>query len=112
MTLLLRFVIGGVVVSLCAFLADLVKPKSVAGLFGAAPAVALATLLLTIRTDGKTFAAEEARAMIAGAAAFFLYARVCVWLMMKFRREVLEATVYSFAAWFPCVFLLWLLFLK
>jgi uncharacterized membrane protein (GlpM family) len=112
MALLLRFVIGGVVVSLFAFLADLVKPKSVAGLFGAAPAVALATLLLTVHQDGKAFAVEEVRAMIAGAAAFFLYALACVLLILRLHRGVLAATVYSFAAWFPCAFLLWFLFLK
>ena len=35
--LLLRFVIGGTLVCLFAFLGDLFKPKSFAGLFGAAP---------------------------------------------------------------------------
>ena len=41
---LLRFFIGGAVVSAFALLGDLFKPKSFAGLFGAAPSVALATL--------------------------------------------------------------------
>ena len=35
--LILRFLIGGVVVSAFAALGDMVKPKSFAGLFGAAP---------------------------------------------------------------------------
>jgi hypothetical protein len=42
--LLFRFAVGGIMVALFAFLADLLKPKSFAGLFGAAPSVALATL--------------------------------------------------------------------
>jgi hypothetical protein len=42
--------VGGVVVSLFAILGDTLKPKSFAGLFGAAPSVALATLGLTIDT--------------------------------------------------------------
>jgi hypothetical protein len=67
--LLLRFLIGGVVVSLFAILADIFRPKSFAGLFGAAPSIALATLGLTIRHDGKLYAAIEARSMIAGALA-------------------------------------------
>ena len=41
------------------------KPKSFAGLFGAAPSVALATLALTVATDGKSYAAIEARSMLA-----------------------------------------------
>ena len=44
MDLVLRFVIGGLVVSSFAVLGDMLKPKSFAGLFGAAPSVALATL--------------------------------------------------------------------
>ena len=43
-----------------------------AGLFGAAPSVALATLGLTIVTDGKFYAAAEGRSMIAGAIAVFV----------------------------------------
>ena len=40
--ILARFVIGGVVVSVFALIGDVIKPKSFAGLFGAAPSVALA----------------------------------------------------------------------
>jgi uncharacterized membrane protein (GlpM family) len=43
MEIVLRFVIGGMVVSLFALLSDLLKPKSFAGLFEAAPSVALAS---------------------------------------------------------------------
>ena len=41
---LFRFLMGGMIVSLFASLGDVLKPKSFAGLFGAAPSVALATL--------------------------------------------------------------------
>src|ERR1700730_14946463 len=63
--LILRFVIGGVVVSAFAALGDVLKPKSFAGLFGAAPSIALATLGLTIAANGKMYAAAEARSMVA-----------------------------------------------
>jgi hypothetical protein len=46
--ILIRFFVGGAVVSAFAILGDLLKPKSFAGLFGAAPSVALATLGLTV----------------------------------------------------------------
>ena len=59
--LLIRFIVGGAVVSLLAALGDAVKPKSFAGLFAAAPSVAMATLGLAIVADGKLFAAVEAR---------------------------------------------------
>lgn len=51
--LVLRFVIGGLAVSAFAALGDVLKPKSFAGLFGAAPSIALATLGLTMHTYGK-----------------------------------------------------------
>jgi hypothetical protein len=58
-----------------------VKSKSFAGLFGAAPSVALAALALTIATHGKLYTATEGRSMVAGAAAFFLYAVSCVYFI-------------------------------
>jgi Protein of unknown function (DUF3147) len=54
-----QVIIGGLFVSAFAVLGDSLKPKSFAGLFGAAPSVALATLLLTIRSQGVVFAATE-----------------------------------------------------
>lgn len=40
----IRFLVGGAVVSAFAMLGDLLRPQSFAGLFGAAPSVALARL--------------------------------------------------------------------
>jgi hypothetical protein len=64
--LLIRIIIGGLFVFAFAVLGESLKPKSFAGLFGTAPSVALATLLLTIRSQGAVFAAIEAHAMIFG----------------------------------------------
>ena len=44
MQILFRFIIGGLVVSLFAAVADALKPRSFAGLFAAAPSVAIGTL--------------------------------------------------------------------
>src|SRR5580700_601388 len=65
----LRFLVGGIVVALFSALGDVLKPKSFAGLLGAAPSVALATLGLTIASNGTAYAALEARSMIGGAVA-------------------------------------------
>lgn len=83
--LLIRFVVGGLLVSAFATLGDILKPKSFAGLFGAAPSVALATLILTVRSQGVSFAAIEARSMIFGALAFFAYACGVCYVMMRFK---------------------------
>ena len=81
MDLVVRFFVGGALVALFALIGDVLKPKGFAGLFGAAPSVALATLGLTIATDGKLYAAMEARSMVAGAAAFFLFALACLYVI-------------------------------
>ena len=51
--LIIRFLVGGFVVSLFAALGDVFGPKSFAGLFGAAPSIALATIALDHSTTGK-----------------------------------------------------------
>jgi len=80
---LLRFLAGGVLVSLFAVLGDLFKPKSFAGLFAAAPSVALATLVLTIEMKGAAYAATEARSMVVGAIAFLGYATTVCWSLHR-----------------------------
>ena len=42
--LIFRFLIGGTLVSAFALVGDAVRPRSFAGLFGAAPSIALATM--------------------------------------------------------------------
>ena len=54
-------------------LGDTLRPKSFAGLFGAAPSIALATLLITLSQKGAPFAAVEGSSMIVGAFALALY---------------------------------------
>jgi hypothetical protein len=80
-----RFVIGGVFVSVFAILGDILRPKSFAGLFGAAPSVAIATLLLTIHQQGASYAAVEAHSMIGGAIAFCAYAGCVCWVVMRYK---------------------------
>jgi hypothetical protein len=110
--LLVRFLIGGLVVSAFAVLGDVFKPKSFAGLFGAAPSVALATLGLTVATEGACYAAAEGRSMTAGAIAFFAYASLVSWVMMRYRLKALLVTVCSIPLWFGVAFGLWYVWLK
>jgi hypothetical protein len=50
----LRFLAGGIAVSAFAVLGDTLRPKSFAGLFGAAPSIAFATLLITTVAKGRS----------------------------------------------------------
>jgi hypothetical protein len=97
--LIFRFTIDGLIVSLFAALGDVLKPKSFAGLFGAAPSVALATLSLTIAADGKLYGAIVARSMIVGAIALFAYAAFCSRMM---RRNRMHSTLASTSALALC----------
>jgi hypothetical protein len=110
--ILIRFLIGGVVVSVFAVMGDVLKPKSFAGLFGAAPSVALATLALTLATEGAFYAAIEARSMMAGAVAFFVYASWVSSVMMRYPLKALWVTIGSLPLWLGVAFGLWYLGLK
>ena len=97
--ILLRTVIGGVVVSGFAILGDLLKPKSFAGLFGAAPSVALASLYLAVKQHGAMYASLEGRSMIVGAVAFFIYASVVSRLMIRRKWAALPVTGAALLLW-------------
>jgi hypothetical protein len=107
-----RFLVGGTIVSVFALIGDVVKPKGFAGLFGAAPSVALATLGLTIATEGKLYASVEARSMVAGAAAFFLYALACLYVIGMRHFKAAPATVALLSIWVVGAFGLWAAFLR
>jgi hypothetical protein len=110
--ILVRFLVGGAVVSAFAAVGDVLKPKSFAGLFGAAPSVALATLGLTLFAEGGCYTAIEGRSMIAGAAALFAYASVVSWIMMRYKLKALMITTCSIPLWFGVAFSAWYLFIK
>ena len=105
-----RFVVGGLAVSLFAVIGDVLRPKSFAGLFGAAPSIALATLGIAIAQHGNEYAATEARSMMLGAIALWLYSAGVCRLMERHRVSALPATCAMLALWLVCAFSLrWLL---
>ena len=102
----LRFIAGGVIVSAFAILGDVLRPKSFAGLLGAAPSVALATLGIAVVQHGSRYAAAESWTMIYGAVALACYSVVVCHLLMRFRFAALPATVLAFAVWLVAAFAL------
>jgi hypothetical protein len=110
--ILIRVIVGGVTVSIFAILGDILKPKSFAGLFGAAPSVALATIFFTVAKEGRTYAAIEARSMIVGALAFFLYACIVSRFLLHGKCSALRVTVSALSIWCASVLGLWLVFLR
>lgn len=107
MQTVIRFLIGGTVVSLFAMLGDVVRPKSFAGIFGAAPSVALATLALTATIQGSNYAATEARSMMVGAVALLIYAWICARIMWSGRVKVRWVTVGGLGLWMVVALVGW-----
>jgi hypothetical protein len=105
--LLARFLIGGVVISAFALFGDIVKPKTFAGLFGAAPSVALATLSLAIARQGHEYAALESRSMIAGAIAFLVYAVCANFTLMRFKVSAALVTLALLPLWCGIALFIW-----
>jgi len=99
MEYLVRFLVGGIVVSAFAVLGDLLRPKSFAGLFGAAPSLALATLSLALWKEGGDYASVEGRSMILGAVALAVYSFAVCQLLMRARWSALAATTSAIVLW-------------
>ena len=110
--ILIRFLIGGFVVCVFSVIGEVLKPKSFAGIFGAAPSVALATIALTVAKDGKPFASTEGRSMILGAIAFVVYASLVSRWLFSGKRSALQITVPTLLLWCACAFGLWDVFLR
>ena len=95
-----------------AVLGDVFKPKSFAGLFGAAPSLALASLVLTIIDKGITYSSIEARSMTAGAVAFFAYACCVSYILMRYKIRVAVAASLFILLWFGISLSLWAVCLR
>jgi hypothetical protein len=107
-----RMIIGGIVVSGFALLSDILKPKRFAGLFGAAPSIALATLALAVGTNGKLYAANAAHSMMAGAVALLIYTYCIFQLMLRSRHSALGATLSVIPLWAAAAAGIWYICLR
>src|SRR5579859_1273631 len=105
--LAIRFVIGGLIVSAFAVTGDILRPKTFAGIFGAAPSVALATLGLTFISKGPAVASIDGRSMMAGAAALVVYGLVTSRLLLRSYTNVSAVAAGSTGAWLLVAFGLW-----
>ena len=99
-----RFFIGGIVVSLFAFLGEILRPKSFAGLLGAAPSVALSTLALTTIWQGAEEAKVQSFSMIWGAIALLVYCVFVFVILWKFKINALLLTFAGLGVWLAIAF--------
>jgi hypothetical protein len=92
-----RALLGGLLVVIFALVGEVVKPKRFAGIFGAAPSVALANLALVVAVEGTTKASVEAKAMIGGGVAMVI---ACIVGVVAVRRlHALKGAGVMTAAW-------------
>jgi hypothetical protein len=108
---LIRFVAGGFMVSAFAAVGDVVRPKSFAGLFGAAPST-ITTLVITLFNQGPVYLAIEGRSMTLGAVGLAAYSLVSCQLLKRCQFSSLISTLLSAVVWFATAFGLYCLFLK
>lgn len=105
--LIIRFFIGGLVVSSFSILGSLFKPRTFAGLFGAAPSIALATLGITFHKRGGQYASVEGHSMLAGSAGLLACSVLLWWLVKRVRLRVFLASVVSLPVWFIVALGIW-----
>ncbi len=95
--LAVRALVGGALVVVFALVGEVVKPKRFAGVFGAAPSVALANLAIIAAAEGTPKALHETRGMIAGGVAMVAACAVAIWSVR--RLGALRGTAVMCAAW-------------
>lgn len=110
--LVARFFAGGTLVAIFAIMGDIFTPKSFAGLFAAAPSVALATILLTLHKHGPEYVAVEARSMIIGAVAFAAYASTVSLVLHRRRAHPTVVAVAALAVWAALAAVGWAVFVR
>jgi len=102
-----RVLAGGTLVVAFAALSDMLKPKMFAGLFGAAPSVATASLLVNGLALGPAKDERYATGMIAGAVGMIAYSAVAA-LAVK-RLGALAGSITAWVAWaIPAGAVFWL----
>lgn len=95
--LAIRAVNGGLFVVLFALLGETLAPKRFAGLFSAAPSVALASLAVTIIDKGTGDARQNTIGMLVGAAALVVFCLTARRLVARF--DASRGSALACGAW-------------
>lgn len=105
----IRFLLGGAIVSAFAAIGELFKPKTFSGLFGAAPSVAITSLALAFAHQGARAVAIEAKAMLLGSVGMVAYCIACVVIAKRKAIPVWLGAGLAWIAWFVVAFALFAL---
>ena len=103
-----RVLAGGALVVAFAMVSDTLKPKMFSGLFGAAPSVATASLLVSGLATGASKDAKYATGMVAGAIGLAVYSAAAA-LAVKHLGSV-AGSIVAWVAWvIPAGLVYWFL---
>jgi hypothetical protein len=94
---LLRALVGGLAVVGFSVLGTAGHPKRFAGLFAAAPSVAVASLAMTVAIKGPAATVPYAQGMLIGSAGMLAYCLVSLYLIE--RLHALLGSILSWLAW-------------
>lgn len=95
--LAIKALAGGSLVVVFALLSEALSPKRFAGLFSAAPSIALASLIVTVLDKGSHDARESGVGMLAGSAGMMAYAACAIPLLRRLRAG--RAAGLALAGW-------------
>lgn len=109
-TLAIKAIDGGLFVVIFALVGEVARPKRFAGLFSAAPSVALANLIVVIAVKGSKDAAQNLVGMLAGATALVAVCALGVLLIPRLRAA--RASVALCLAWLVVAEVGFLVFLR
>jgi hypothetical protein len=85
-------------------LGDALRPKRFAGLFGAAPSVALAALGIAAYRHGADYAALQSHFVVARAIALAVYSVLICHHLVRARLRAFSATLLSLCVWLIVAF--------
>ena len=88
----------------------MLKPKRFAGIFAAAPSIALASLGVNLVTKGAAPAAQQSLGMTAGGVGMVVYCMAAAGVLRRVRG--VAGSVTCLAAWFAVALSLYFLFLR
>ncbi len=97
LSLAIHGVAGGLGVVAFSLIAETLKPKDFAGLFSAAPSIALASLIVAVVTTSPAGASRHAAGMVAGGVGMIAF---CVVATMSVKRErAVRGSLLAVPAW-------------
>jgi uncharacterized membrane protein (GlpM family) len=96
-SVLVKAIAGGSLVVVFAVIGSVLRPRWLAGLFGAAPSIAIAGLVVTVADSSIVQADRAAEGMIVGAIAFVFYAGLARLILNRCR--AVAATALATLSW-------------